>query len=355
MPERFPSSRQGANDEIINRLGLSADELRLAKEVHVQNMERLLELLRERAVALTPAQHGLSSAVAVELDTTLRAHGIDMPIRPAPDVVAFEQTDFLESTGMTETAQQRTGGIFIPAKNTIVLRYLKKAWSKDARNETFVHTLAHESVHAMGIRRMQTILTPEGDAAIEAHRSGLHIFALDNPERSRFSDLDEAVTEMLAITVSNRIIRARPEQFRTAMVGQIAHYLRHASDDAPWRKLAMKMGWRPTDSDERTTVLAGRLLDEKKFPYSVGRERFRSYARQRRVLKKVMDEIRRRNSGDYGTPGDVEALFYRAMIGGTMLELGRVVEKTFGAGTFRLMAKDYFGSDLRERLESNRS
>ncbi|MBI4434811.1 hypothetical protein HY635_03300 [Candidatus Uhrbacteria bacterium] len=353
MVEHFPSSPQ-ANDEIINRLGLSADELRLAKEVHVQNAERLLERLREQAVELTDEQHELSSAVASELDAVLRTHGIDTPNHPAPEVIALTQTDFLESTGGTETAQQRTGGVFIPALNTIVLRYLKKAWSKDARNETFVHMLAHESVHAVGIRRMQTILTPEGDAAIEAHRSGLHIFVLDNPERSRFFDLNEAVTEMLAITISNRVIRARPKQFRTAMVSQIAHYLRHASGDAPWRTLAVKMGWQPNDSDEVTSAIAGRLLDEKKFPYSVGRERFRAYVKQRRVLKKVMDEIGKRNPGDYGTPSDVEALFYRAMIGGTMLELGRVIEETFGAGTFRLMAEDYVGEDLRERLEPNR-
>ncbi len=353
LPEHFPPSPQ-ADDEIVNRLGLSADELRLAKEVHVQGTEHLLERLRERAVELTDKQRELSSAVAAELDATLRAYGIGMPDRPAPEVIAFEQADFLESTGRTETAQQRTGGIFIPALHTIVLRYLKKAWSNDARNETFVHTLAHESVHAAGIRRMQTILTSKGDAAIETHRSGLHIFALDNPEHSRFSDLDEAVTEMLAITVSNRVIRARPEQFRTTMVSQIAHYLRHAPDHAPWRTLAVRMGWRPTDSDERTSAIAERLLDEKKFPYSVGRERFRSYVKQRRVLKKIMDEIGRRNPNNYGTPSDVEALFYRAMIGGTMLELGRVVEKTFGAGTFRLMAEDYFGKDLQERLESGR-
>lgn len=66
-----------------------------------------------------------------------------------------------------------------------------------------------------------------------------------------------------------------------------------------------------------------------------------------------MEEIRKRDPGDYGTARDVEALFYRAMVGGSILELGRVVEKTFGAGTFRLMAEDYFGKELRERLGSS--
>lgn len=353
-PDAFPTPAPTphAEDDLINRLGLSADELRLVRETHVENAQRVRERLSERAVELTDAQQELAGAVASELDRTLREYGIAMPDRPAPHVIALERDDFLASTGKVETPHSRTGGVFIPAMSTIVLRYMKKAWGADARNETFVSILAHESVHAASIQRMQTILTEEGDAAIESHRSGLEICELDNPKRSTFSDLNEAVTELLAITVSNRIIRSRPSQFRKAATRQIIHYLQHAPVNAPWRKLAVKMGWRTTNSDDDAEEVAWRLFRDKRFPYSVGRERFRSYVKQRRILKQIMDEIRKRNTGDYSTSKDVEALFYRAMVGGSMLELGRVVEKTFGAGTFRLMAEDCFGKELRERLGS---
>lgn len=356
-PDAFPTpaaTPQAESDaEVINRLGLSADELRLVRKTHVEDAQRVRERLSERAVELTDMQQELSSAVTTELDRTLREYGIALPDRPAPAIVALGRDDFLANTGKVETPHSRTGGIFIPALNTIVLRYMKKAWGADARNETFVSILAHESVHAAGVRKMQTILTPEGDAGIEAHRLGLEICELDNPKRSTFSDLNEAVTELLAMAVSNQVIRSRPDQFRKAAVRQIIYYLRHAPEDAPWRKLAVKMGWRTTDSDDDAEDVAWRLLRERKFPYSVGRERFRSYVKQRRVLKKIMEEIRKRNPGDLGALKNVEALFYRAMIGGSMLELGRVVETMFGAGTFRLMAQDYFGKDLQERLGSS--
>lgn len=353
--DAFPTSAAvpNAEDDLINRLGLSADELRLVKETHVQDTQRFLERLSARAVELTDVQHELSEAVAAEIDRTLHGYGIATPDRPASTVVALERDDFIACVGRTETPHFRTGGILIPARNTIVLRYLKKAWGADAHNETFVHALAHERIHAASIQKSQTILTPEGDAAIEAHRSGLEIFELDNPTKSKLFDLGEAVTEMLTIAVSNRVITAKPEQFRRAIVGQIIHYLQHAPEGAPWRKLAVKMGWRPADSDEHAEDVAWRLFREKKFPYSVGRERFRSYVKQRRILRQIMDEIQKRNPNDYPASKDVEALFYRAMVGGSMLELGRVVEKTFGAGTFRLMAEDYFGKELRERLGSS--
>lgn len=351
-PDAFPTPAAApqAEGDLINRLGLSADELRLVRETHVQDAQRVLERLRERSIEMTDAQQELTGVVAAELDRILREYGIALPDRPVPHVVALERDDFLASTGKVETPHSRTGGIFIPALNTIVLRYMKKAWGADARNETFVSILAHESVHAAGVRKMQTILTPEGDARIEAHRLGLEIFELDHPARSACSDLNEAVTELLAMAVSNQVIRSRPDQFRKAAVRQIIHYLRHAPEGAPWRKLAAKMGWRPADSDEHAEDVAWRLFREKKFPYSVGRERFRSYVKQRRILRQIMDEIQKRNPNDYPASKDVEALFYRAMVGGSMLELGRVVEKTFGAGTFRLMAEDYFGKELRERL-----
>lgn len=351
-PDAFPTSAAvpNAEDDLINRLGLSADELRLVRETHVQDAQRVRERLSEGAVELTDAQQELAGAVASELDRTLREYGIALPDRSAPHVIALERDDFLASTGKVETPHSRTGGIFIPALHTIVLRYMKKAWGANAHNETFVAILAHESVHAAGVRKMQTILTPEGDARIEAHRLGLEIFGLDHPARSAFSDLNEAVTELLAMAVSNQIIRSKPDQFRKAAVRQIIHYLQHAPEDAPWRKLAMKMGWRPTDSDDDAEDVAWRLFREKKFPYSVGRERFRSYVKQRRILRQIMDEIQKRNPNDYPASKDVEALFYRAMVGGSMLELGRVVEKTFGSGTFRLMAHDYFGTELQRRL-----
>lgn len=353
-PDAFPTPAPTphAEDDLINRLGLSADELRLLRQTHVEDAQRVRERLSERAVELTDAQQELAGAVASELDRKLREYGVAMPDRPAPHVIALERDDFLASTGKVETPHSRTGGIFIPALHTVVLRYMKKAWGSNARNETFVHALAHESVHAASVRKMQTVLTPEGDAAIEAHRVGLEIFELDHPTSSAFSDFNEAATEHLAIAVSNRVVRDRPGEFRAAIVRQILRYLQRAPEDAPWRKLAWTMGWRPVYDDAANEHVTWRLFREKKFPYSVGRERFRSYVKQRRILKQIMDEIRKRNPADYPTPKDVEALFYRAMIGGSMLELGRVVEKTFGTGTFRLMAEDYFGRELRERLGS---
>lgn len=108
-PDVFPTPAAApqAEDELVNQLGLSADELRLVRETHAQDAQRVRERLNERAVELTDAQQELAGAVASELDRTLREYGIAPPDRPAPHVVALERDDFLASTSETETPHHR--------------------------------------------------------------------------------------------------------------------------------------------------------------------------------------------------------------------------------------------------------
>ena len=59
------------------------------------------------------------------------------------------------------------------------------------------------------------------------------------------------------------------------------------------------------------------------------------YQEERGVLENLMGKILARNLGKFSSIEDVFDLFVKNFITGQMLELGRVIEKTFGAGTFR--------------------
>ncbi|MDP3988846.1 MAG: hypothetical protein Q8P93_01275 [bacterium] len=62
-----------------------------------------------------------------------------------------------------------------------------------------------------------------------------------------------------------------------------------------------------------------------------------SYLRQRDVLNYVCDEIQKQFPDEYQSEDDVYKIFLNAHFTGRLLPLARLVEKTFGEGSFRLL------------------
>lgn len=62
-----------------------------------------------------------------------------------------------------------------------------------------------------------------------------------------------------------------------------------------------------------------------------------SYVRQRDVLNYVCTEIQRQFSGEYKSPDDVYKIFLNANFTGRLLPIARLIETTFGEGSFRLL------------------
>jgi hypothetical protein len=61
------------------------------------------------------------------------------------------------------------------------------------------------------------------------------------------------------------------------------------------------------------------------------------YPQQRSVLRYVCDEIQKEFSDEYQNSEEVYKVFLRAHFTGQLLPLARLVEKTFGEGSFRLL------------------
>ena len=62
-----------------------------------------------------------------------------------------------------------------------------------------------------------------------------------------------------------------------------------------------------------------------------------SYLQQRNVLNYVCDEIQKQFPDQYQSADDVYKVFLNSHFTGRLLSLGRLVEKTFGEGSFRLL------------------
>ncbi len=63
-------------------------------------------------------------------------------------------------------------------------------------------------------------------------------------------------------------------------------------------------------------------------------ERYR-YSKERAVLHLLIEKIYSRNAGRFSTPEEIYAIFMMAKMNGKMLPVARLIETTFGEGTFR--------------------
>ena len=70
-------------------------------------------------------------------------------------------------------------------------------------------------------------------------------------------------------------------------------------------------------------------VDEKSKPFFYG------YLEFREVLKTFIDEIYEKNKDMFNSKDDIFKLFAQAAVGGQVLPLARVWEKTYGKGSFR--------------------
>jgi hypothetical protein len=108
-------------------------------------------------------------------------------------------------------------------------------------------------------------------------------------------------------------------------------------------ELAEERGWLISDEAKE---IKRKIIEEKKILEDdiiwVGKNgkndwRIVSYLEQRNVLNYICAEIQKQFSNRYKSADDVYKVFLNANFTGKLLTLGRLVEKTFGKGSFRLL------------------
>lgn len=63
------------------------------------------------------------------------------------------------------------------------------------------------------------------------------------------------------------------------------------------------------------------------------------YEQQREALNILVDKIFERNSGVFGSKEEVLGIFVESMFSSNLLAVGKLIDKTFGAGTFRKLGR----------------
>nr|MBP6931736.1 hypothetical protein [Candidatus Paceibacterota bacterium] len=87
------------------------------------------------------------------------------------------------------------------------------------------------------------------------------------------------------------------------------------------------------NNDKLWRESVGRLLG-KTYGTKINTERF-TYKQERKFLHTLVDKIFQKNFDKFQDKEEVFDMFFKGMITGNILPIGRLVDETFGAGTFR--------------------
>ena len=224
------------------------------------------------------------------------------------------------------------GGHFI-TKGSFDPMYQAVAVCEAPRSAEFAAHLIHELIH---LKSYGALMISEPDRDVIPYRVGLHM-AERHEKATYFKPLNEAITEELTKHI-----------FLNAEEPKLQHILQTT------REFAAK-------NPDAINELGGPLFDEDTYDLEiVGKEERQtkvevnkfSYAAERRYLWQLVDKLYSQNTESFPDREAVFTLFARAAINGNILPLGRLIEKTFGKGTFRKLAECYDRDEFKDLVDS---
>lgn len=204
--------------------------------------------------------------------------------------------------------------------------------------------LFHEELHLKSHQAVQYV-EEDGKKKLEQYRSGLGLASKkrDNYEL-QFRKLNEAVIETLAINFWEEKITTN-ERFRKEMeaLTRVRAVLR-----------AEKSALRGSEnlSDQQVEQLVEEVCAA--LPGEPGKEepevvRF-SYPFERVALVKLIFILAERSPDGAKDEGAIFELFVKSVLSGHMVELGKLIDRTLGAGTFKRLGEMSSGAHTREEF-----
>jgi hypothetical protein len=174
----------------------------------------------------------------------------------------------------------------------------------------FAHSLAHEMVHANSFVSIQIESNDTGALKMSGRRVG---FEVGQEGELKATSLNEAITEELA------------KRFCEGFFPQI-HLLKEDFKKLE-REDPLPSNIRALSTDRLTAGL-------------IGEKSIYAYPFERTNLNGLIDELYQRNKGKYDSAEEVFKLFSKATLNGRLLPVARLVDDTFGKGTFRMVVEN---------------
>ena len=157
-------------------------------------------------------------------------------------------------------------------------------------DKKFAVVLFHESVHLKSYKALQVERTGEGEREMASYRSGFSVMTRDG-KRKYFDDIEEALTVMVEQMFCDKI---KNHEF--------------------FKEDSENIEIRSTEEEQD--------------------------------LNKLVDLLWERNQGDYNSREEILDVFFEAKINGHLVKVGKLIDNTFGKGSFRKIGEDGMGDFL---------
>ena len=273
----------------------------------------------------TPEQQELIERINHEMRDFLAQYGVDSIKVSAKNIHILDKSKFTEEE--LQKIQQQFGtenGFYSALKQGVAIMK-----DYDVSKLYFLQTLVHELLHLQGFYSYQKsekeaadlTLEKQGDSvSVNIRRSGFSIGTTDG-KRLLFHKLNESVITELEIRFEDRYIAQWPElqeeiSARNEYIKQVAK-----RDEVNIERVKETVAWVKTDGSGGYRWVS--------YPYHVERQQFNA----------LVDELYEKNKDDFESREQVFDLFADATLTGRLLPVARLIEKTFGKGSFRMIGE----------------
>lgn len=182
--------------------------------------------------------------------------------------------------------------------------------------------LVHEAIHAHSFQGLEI----GKDKSVNERRLGIRT-KIRGGQNYYFEEINEAITEELAIIFDKNYLVSVPgleEELKLRQKFIDAHL---QSGDPKVRDSADEIAYIKVNYQKQQ-------LEARGYSYPAKRKKFDS----------LVEDIFNKNGALFKSEDEVFMLFVQAAMGGRMLDLAKVVEKTYGKGSFRKLGKETAGN-----------
>lgn len=249
----------------------------------------------------TPEEIEIINGILTNLPAFVKKYGgIPLPLKP-------EHVHIIDPHKLKSGIFEKLNGFYSFELQAV---FISGALSRKD-NHRFANTLAHELMHFSGF---QSINFNSEDKTLRRRVGGLSVMIKDNDKNSSyFHAINEAVTTELEKRFGEEYFKSIPP----------------LADEEYEKSKAMEDFFSEETINSYTNTDLTMLCTEEY-----------SYSNEREKLIEILAEIRQKDPEQFESQEDVFKIFAEAYFTGKILKLARLIEKTYGKGSFRKLGAE---------------
>lgn len=309
---------------IVRVIAVEEDTERKVLEAAGELFEEKKEF-QENEIEKTPEQKGVIVFINQKLPEFVRRYGAE-PLAVLEDKVHL----------MAEKAfrkKQYIAGFYCADDQSI---YIKDDPTRTLR--LWAQIITHEFMHFNAFQSL--LVKKEGEELdfVEFQRRGLKIRKEEKKNSWYFQSLDEAIIEELTKRFMNEFLKSAPLFKKdNEAIEQFKHHK---------NEIGVSLGLDEKEMDkiiaDLVYVTISKTEDETGEDYDLAYYTH-PHQKERQALNDLVTDIYEKNKKDFQSAEEVFVLFAQATMSDRFLPLGRLIEKTYGKGSFRKLGKKFSG------------